>query len=172
MTGNEARHHQAVKGKIYSKLGFVISDLCYILSENHYTNFWGKKHNYADGVFEIDDLHDLHGSLHGSLEDDLYGSYGLRFAVGSTAHGDGVYFDNEAHKYPVDAGNIALIPLELVSKGDNLQFGTVYGIPGEAEFSCENGIFDIALPNGHKLHIDTRLEDIEDFDDYNEEEKG
>lgn len=75
MNGNEARHHQAVKavkGKIYSKLGFVVTDVCYVLREDDYTNFWGKKHNYADGIFEIN---------------------GFRFAVGSTAYGDGVYFD-------------------------------------------------------------------------------
>ncbi|MBR6902183.1 MAG: hypothetical protein IKN30_09035 [Synergistaceae bacterium] len=147
MNGNEARHHQAVKavkGKIYSKLGFVVTDVCYVLREDYYTNFWGKKHNYADGIFEIN---------------------GFRFAVGSTAYGDGVYFDNEAHKYPVDAGNIALVPLELVGKEDGLSFRTVFGIPGEAEFTCENGVFDIALPNGHKLHIDTRIEDYEDEDE-------
>ena len=150
MNGNEARLHQAakavkaVKGKIYSKLGFVVTDVCYVLREDDYTNFWGKKHNYADGIFEIN---------------------GFRFAVGSTAYGDGVYFDNEAHKYPVDAGNIGLVPLELVGKEDGLPFGTVFGIPGEAEFTCENGIFDIALPNGHKIHIDTRIEDYEDEDE-------
>ena len=144
MTRNEVRHHQhhqAVKGKIYSKLGFVITDICYVLSEEHYTNSWGKRHHYSDGVFEIDDF---------------------TFAVGSTAYGDGVYFDNEAHKYPVDAGNIGLVPLELVCKKDGLQFGTVFGIPGEAEFSCENGVFDIILPNGHEIHINTRLGDDED----------
>ena len=150
MNGNEARHHQAVKavkavkGKIYSKLGFIVTDVCYVLREDYYTNFWGEKHNYSDGVFEIN---------------------GFRFAVGSTAYGDGVYFDNEAHKYPVDAGNISLVPLELVGKEDGLSFGTVFGIPGEAEFTCENGIFDIALPNGHKIHIDTRIDGYEDEDE-------
>ena len=149
MTGNKVRHHQhhqAVKCKIYSKLGFVITDICYVLSEEHYTNSWGEKHNYSDGVFEIN---------------------GFRFAVGSTAYGDGVYFDNEAHKYPVDAGNIGLVPLELVGKKDGLQFGTVYGIPGEAEFSCENGVFDIILPNGHEIHINTRLGDEDEDEDEN-----
>ena len=160
MNGNEARHHQAVKavkaikavkGKIYSKLGFVVTDVCYVLREDYYTNFWGKKHNYADGIFEIN---------------------GFRFAVGSTAYGDGVYFDNEAHKYPVDAGNISLVPLELVGKEDGLSFGTVFGIPGEAEFTCENGIFDIALPNGHKIHIDTRIDGYEDDDEAEDEDRG
>ena len=160
MNGNEARHHQAVKavkaikavkGKIYSKLGFVVTDVCYVLREDYYTNFWGKKHNYADGIFEIN---------------------GFRFAVGSTAYGDGVYFDNESHKYPVDAGNIALVPLELVGKEDGLSFGTVFGIPGEAEFTCENGIFDIALPNGHKIHIDTRIDGYEDDDEAEDEDRG
>ncbi len=153
MTGNKVRHHQhhqAVKGKIYSKLGFVITDICYVLSEEHYTNSWGEKHNYSDGVFEIN---------------------GFRFAVGSTAYGDGVYFDNEAHKYPVDAGNIGLVPLELVGKKDGLQFGTVFGIPGEAEFSCENGVFDIILPNGHEIHINTRLGD-EDEDENHDYDYG
>ena len=167
MTGNKVRHHQhhqAVKGKIYSKLGFVITDICYVLSEEYYTNSWGKRHHYADGIFEIDDLQSLQDGLRGSHgSHDLQGS---RFAVGSTAYGDGVYFDNEAHKYPVDAGNIGLVPLELVGKKDGLQFGTVFGIPGEAEFSCENGVFDIILPNGHEIHINTRLGDEDEEETY------
>lgn len=121
-----------------SNKGFYVGDICYVLSDDIYTNFWGKKHKYADGVFEID---------------------GFSFAVDSTAYGDGVYFDNACHKYPVDAGVIGLVPLELIGKEDGLQFGTVFDVPGEAEFKCKDGVFDITLPDGYVVHINTRIEE-------------
>lgn len=121
--------------KIFSKQGFVISDPCYVLSEDVYLNFWGKKKIFADGIFEVN---------------------GFSFAVGSTAHGDGVHYDNACHKYSVDSGAIGLIPLELVSKKEGL--GAIFELPGEAEFHCEDGVFDIFLPDGHQVHIDTRYE--------------
>jgi len=39
---------------------------------------------------------------------------GVRFALSSTAYGDGVYYDSEGRKYPVDAGLIGCIRIEDV----------------------------------------------------------
>lgn len=39
---------------------------------------------------------------------------GVRFAVSSTAHGDGTYFDRQGRQYPVDAGLIGCIRVEDV----------------------------------------------------------
>ena len=137
-------------GSVSSKKGFVISDPCYTLSKSVYRSFWGKKKNFDDGVFDYGDT---------------------SFAVSATAYGDGVYYDNHAHKYPVDSGVIALIPLELVSDKSDLNSGVVIRIPGEAEFMCEDGVFDITFSNGYIIHINTKLDDSEsDSDDDSDEE--
>ena len=39
---------------------------------------------------------------------------GVRFALSSTAYGDGVYYDGQGRKYPVDAGLIGCIRVEDV----------------------------------------------------------
>ena len=39
---------------------------------------------------------------------------GVRFAVSSTAYGDGTYYDSEGREYPVDAGLIGCIRVEDV----------------------------------------------------------
>ena len=143
-------------GIVSSKKGFVISDPCYVLSKSVYVDFWIEQKHSADGVFDYE---------------------GSSFAVAGTAYGDGVYYDNHVHKYPVDAGVIALIPLELVSdeKGIELgefvinelglNLGAVFNIPGEAEFKCEDGVFDITFSDGYHVHINTKCDEGEDSTD-------
>ena len=147
-------------GCVSSKKGFVVADPCYCLSDNVYFDFWGKKKNFDDSIFDYK---------------------GSSFAVAGTAYGDGVYYDNHDHEYPVDAGVIALIPLELVSDKKGIELGTfiinelglnlgaVFEIPGEAEFICEDGVFDITFSNGYHVHINTKFEDSDcDSDDDDE----
>ena len=131
---------ELVEGVVSSKKGFVITDICYVLSRDVYFDFWIEKKDGADGIFEVN---------------------GFSFAVGSTAYGDGLYIDNYGNKYPVDAGIIGLVPLELVGKKDGLRLGAVFSTPGEAKFKSENGIFDITLPNGEEIHINTENDDPE-----------
>ena len=143
-------------GIVSSKKGFVISDPCYVLSKSVYVDFWIEQKHSAYGIFDYE---------------------GSSFAVAGTAYGDGVYYDNHAHKYPVDAGVIALIPLELVSdeKGIELSefvinelglnLGAVFNIPGEAEFKCEDGVFDITFSDGYHVHINTKCDEGEDSTD-------
>ena len=149
-------------GTVSSEKGFAISDPCYCLSDNVYFDFWGKKKNFNDGVFDYK---------------------GYSFAIAGTAYGDGVYYDNHAHKYPVDAGAIALIPLELVSNENSIELGefvtnelglnlgTVFKIPGEAEFICEDGVFNITFSNGYSIHINTKCyDDDSDYSGCSDEE--
>ena len=131
-------------GTVTSNKGFAIVDPCYVLSDSVYYDFWEKKKNFAEGVFDYE---------------------GSSFAIARTVYGDGVYYDNHAHKYPVDAGVIALIPLELVSDKSGLEFGTVFNTPGEAEFKSEDGVFDITFSNGYNVHINTKCEDSDCLDD-------
>ena len=147
-------------GCVSSKKGFVISDPSYVLSDNVYRDFWIEQKHSAYGVFDYE---------------------GSSFAVAGTAYGDGVYYDNHVNKYPVDAGVIALTPLELVSdeKGIELgefiinelglNLGAVFEIPGEAEFMCEDGVFDITFSNGYHVHINTKCDDdCDDDSDYSD----
>ena len=123
-----------IRGTVSSKKGFVMADPCYVLNDKIYFDFWGDQKDFADGVFKFKNLY---------------------FAVGSTKFGDGYYEDEDGNGYPVDSGTIALIPLELVGKIDRLELGNVFEIPGEAEFVYEDGVFDVTLPDGYGIYIDT-----------------
>lgn len=131
-------------GKIKSRKGFYVGDICYVLSDEVYNGIWGNKGHYKDGTFDV------------PCETGRSDSTGRRFTVGSTAYGDGLYLDDEGREFPVDAGNIGLVPLELVENDVGSGFGTVVYTPGEATLRCKDGVFDITLPERFSIHIDTR----------------
>ena len=79
----------------------------------------------------------------------------LAFAVAATALGPGEYYDDDGNKYYADAGNIGLVPLELVEKRNRLGFGLVITTPGVATFHSWEGIFTIKLPEDILVRIDT-----------------
>ena len=143
MTKNDNLLSKGIKGTVWSNEGFCVVDPCYVLGEDIYTDFWGAEKNYANGVFEVN---------------------GFNFAVGATRYGDGVYFDENADKYPVDSGTIALIPLELVEKKDGLTMGFLLKRPGEADFRYNGGVFEIMLPDDYEVKIDTTYD--YECDDY------
>ena len=120
-----------------SSKGFYIGDVCYVLSERNYHRIWGDSRYFASGKIDIPD------------------DRGLSFAVATTHDGDGLYEDNEGNLYPVDAANIGIVPLELCDKWDGLRFGRVVQCSGEAGFKALDGVFDITLPDGREINIDT-----------------
>lgn len=125
------------KDVVSSNKGFYIGDVCYVLSDDVYSDIWGDINRWRDGVIQV--------------------ISSLSFAVGSTAYGDGSYFDDDGIEYGVDAGNIGLVPLELCKVGsDPADSGRLIECQGTATFECNDGVFDIELPNGKKVHIDTR----------------
>lgn len=132
-----------VYGTIKSKRGFFVGDICYALKDEIYDDVWGAQHNYEDGQFTTDD--------------------GNQFIVAGTAWGDGEYIDNYGHLYPVDAGVIGVVPLELVKDSlfENLDCGYVC-TSTEANFEAENGIFKINLNTGRTIEINTREEEEEE----------
>ena len=137
-----------ITGTIKSKKGFYIGDLCYALNDEVYDKVWGGA-GYEDGIHTEPVT-------------------GCSFAVAGTAYGDGTYEDDSLKEYDVDAGNISLVPGELVEDTDGGQY---FDLPGEATFEAEEGIFNIVLPNGQRVHIDTTAEDWEEEeDDYYEED--
>ena len=77
---------------------YYVGDLCYVMHPQ-----WRE---VCDLMFACDDNRVLHGEF--NLAN------GVRFAVQSTAYGDGTYYDDEGREYPVDAGLIGCIRVEDV----------------------------------------------------------
>ena len=134
---------------IKSEQGFYVGDICYVLGDDVYGNVWGDVHNYEDGQFEVPGT-------------------GLSFAVYSTADGDGEYCDvTRAYSFPVDAGVIGIVPLELVPEEklqEAVSCGRIYLDETEAHFEAEMGKFWIQVGSQAEMMIDTG--DADEEDDY------
>lgn len=125
-----------ITAEIRSEKGFYIGDICYVLGERLYHGVWGDKYGFNDGTFTDPET-------------------GLQVAVAGTAYGDGTYTGSDGTEYPVDAGNIGLVPLELVAERSGLEEGKVVETPGTAIFEATDGFFEINLPDGQTITIDT-----------------
>lgn len=101
--------------KVTSNAGkFYIGDLCYQMLDNVYDKVWGDEHDYEDGCF------DVNGSYFDSNQDSM-------FAVHSTAFGDGSYSSNSGTYYPVDGGNLGVVPVELFKLGvEEADLGSIH----------------------------------------------
>lgn len=77
---------------------YYVGDLCYVMhpqwKEVCSLMFAADGHMVLDGEFNL--------------------ANGVRFAVQSTAYGDGTYYDQQDRQYPVDAGLIGCIRVEDV----------------------------------------------------------
>lgn len=127
---------KTIGATIKSSKGFYIGDICYVLSDDVYNGVWGKIGQYQDGEYATDD--------------------GYKFAMASTAYGDGCYDDDNDNVYSVDAGVIGIVPFELVANWDKAQWGAVFEGGGEATMVARDSEFEFTLPNGRKIKIDTK----------------
>lgn len=127
---------KTIRATIKSNKGFYIGDICYVLSKDVYNGVWGKIGQYQDGEYITDD--------------------GYKFAMASTAYGDGCYDDDGNNVYSVDAGVLGVVPFELVTNWNKAQWGAVFEGAGEATMVARDGSFEFALPNGRKIKIDTK----------------
>ena len=133
-----------VSAEVGSNEGFYIGDICYVLPGSIYHGIWQDEYDFEDGLIKV------------SGED---GEPGGSFAVSGTSYGDGIYWDEEGNEYPVDAGVIGLVPIELATEYEEragFKPGLLVDVPGTAVFEEEDGVFDITLPDGERIHIDTR----------------
>lgn len=164
-----------MKYTIKSKTKFYIGDPCYALKDEIYDDVWGGAH-YADGVHTDPET-------------------GLQFAVVGTVIGDGCYSArflestpkgarNNYYAFPVDAGAIAIIPVELcdveklaeaIMEGD--EYGYVFNHDGEVSISREgstwdDNIFIFVEWAKRTLEIEVQCADdlVEDDDDDYEDE--
>lgn len=137
----EVHMNDKVIAEIKSEKGFYIGDICYAMQNGLYRGVWGGKHHYQDGCFEIPGRN-------------------LWFAVAGTAYGDGEYEGSNGFWFPVDAGNIGVLPLEVCTN-DLTEIsggGMLVDAPGTVVFNADDGIFEIELPNGSEFSINTRDE--------------
>lgn len=132
---------EKITAKIQSNKGFYVGDICYALADDTYHGVWGEA-DYEDGIYEVPGT-------------------GFSFAAAGTAYGDGTYQDEYGRVYSVDAGNIGIVPLELVEK--NISSENVWYTPGEATFEACEGIFNIEMPDGDEFTINTGYETDYDY---------
>ena len=121
---------------------YYVGDLCYVMHES-----WDEvcsliiKDNYCqDGEFTLKD--------------------GRRFAIYSTAFGDGSYLDQEGNEYWVDSGSIGCILLDDIDedvKGNHIDGGHIH----EFEHSFYTGSQDAKIMF-HTVSIDTDPNDEEE----------
>lgn len=132
-----------VHAEISSAKGFYIGDVCYALGEFAYHKVWGESCGYRDGLITVRQQNE---------------NTGAQFCVASTCWGDGAYAGSDGSVFPVDAGNIGLVPLELVERTKALENGKIVEAPGKAIFDSFDGFFEIKLPNNETMTIDTSWE--------------
>lgn len=105
---------------------YYVGDLCYILGDrwNEVCNLIIVKHRCLDGEFELKD--------------------GTRFAIYGTVHGDGVYHDRHANRYPVDSGSIGCVRVDDITEGELDKFpGNIFDFKEDFETYMEGGVIII-----------------------------
>ena len=136
--------------KFRTNQGFYIGDICYPLTDTQYEEMWGAE-DYKDGE---------------------YTTKGHDWAVYGTAYGDGSYYGG-GYEFSVDAGVIGIIPLELITDEEKLEYARELGhiVTGEltANFETDGkGFFDIEIYDRdnksiEQFDIDTRLEEDDEW---------
>jgi hypothetical protein len=131
---------------------YYVGDLCYVMHDE-----WDDvmdlitrgrtDHNCSQGEFNLPD--------------------GRRFAMFSTAYGDGTYQDNSNNFYNVDSGSIGCILVSDISDRDkdNIRDGVVIDFSCDFEVSEDHGLIHIGHVSIDTLGDDGYDEDLEE-DDY------
>jgi len=145
------------KGKYY------LADPCYIMEDEQYsrclqeTNYFNLE--YRGGICTDSETK-------------------LKYVVFSTAFGDGVYQDNKNRDYPVDAGCIACIPVEMVEKPKypELVFLETFEEDLEVSYQEEGGVIhfgdvEISTDPPYEEYDDEEDEELNIFTEFNEEDE-
>lgn len=122
-----------VKGEYY------IGDLCYVMHErwDEVCNKIIMGNQCLDGEFELAD--------------------GTKFAIYSTAYGDGTYYDQGDNEYWVDAGSIGCIlmkDIDLSVEDNQIMGGRVVDMTHDFTTGSMDGVIKFG-----PIHIDTDPED-------------
>ena len=148
-----------VEAEEKSEKGFYVGDVCYQMTDKDYYGDWSNDFEDFEGE------HELHGH---------------KFAIGGTKYGDGVYEDQNGHRYGVDAGHIGILPYELCESKDVNEIARCgqFIEAKKATFNAEDGVIEIKFDNGEYIYINTGdYEEDEDdeeygyYDDYDDDDE-
>lgn len=149
--------------RIFSeKKKFFIGDICYALKDEIYDGVWGSN-DYKDGLFDTG-VTDSVGSP-------------VKFFVCSTAYGDGSYHGTNGKSFPVDAGNIGVVPVELWGSDKDEESLNKLGLVVEDSYIdayvTEHSTFIFLGPNTEIFQIptDDRFEDDDEDEEYYDEDE-
>jgi len=135
---------------------YYVGDLCYVMHPQ-----WREVCNL---MFAIDGP--------GVLNGEFNLANGVRFAVSSTAYGDGTYQDQQGREYPVDAGLIGCIRVEDVYDPEWWLEG-VQTVEFDRPFELVNtdGVIKfVTVDSNVVIEIDTDPEYGDEEDEFDEEE--
>lgn len=130
---------------------YYVGDLCYVMDEDwdEVLSLIIKGNEVLDGEFSLKD--------------------GRRFAIYSTAWGDGGYYDQFGNEYGVDAGSIGCILVSDIREEDlgNLNdLGTVHSFPTDFVTAGGRGRanWDGVIMIGRvKIETDPKMEDEDEY---------
>ena len=105
---------------------YWVGDPCYVVPDDIYQGIWGDKYKFKDGIIDCGN--------------------GLSFQVHGTAWGDGEYKGSNGFIYGVDAGVLAIVPMELATKERGLDKGTRHK-SSTAKLKYKDGIFNMIFDN-------------------------
>ena len=120
---------------------YWVGDPCYVVPDDIYQGIWGDEYKFKDGTIDCGN--------------------GLSFQVHGTAWGDGEYKGSNGFIYGVDAGVLAIVPMELATKERGLDKGTRHK-SSTAKLKYKDGVFNMIFDN-ETITIDTDLS--EDLDE-------
>ena len=135
---------------------YYVGDLCYVMHPQ-----WNEVCNimFATGDNSV-------------LDGEFNLANGVRFAVHSTAYGDGTYYDEQDRAYPVDAGLIGCIRVRDVYDPEWYLEGVhTVEFTKPFELQYDNGVISFVDVNGKTIvAIDTDPVYDNSEDEYEEEE--
>ena len=105
---------------------YWVGDPCYVVPDDIYQGIWGDKYKFEDGTIDCGN--------------------GLSFQVHGTAWGDGEYKGSNGFIYGVDAGVLAIVPMELATKERGLDKGTRHK-SSTAKLEYKDGVFNMIFDN-------------------------
>ena len=112
---------------------YWVGDPCYVLPDEVYFGIWDKQYKFNDGTIDCGN--------------------GLSFQVHGTAWGDGEYKGSNGFVYGVDAGVLAIVPMELATKEIGLTLGTRHK-SSTAKLEYKDGVFNMIFDT-ETITIDT-----------------
>lgn len=126
---------------IFPRGNYYIGDPCYVIPDEN--DAWDELIDNT-GFFGLH-TKDSKGDDIVNWDDGVFLYKGCKCFASGTAYGDGLYSSNIKTSFPVDAGLIGIIPLDIIISdkkvNDSIKLGAVRYFDNEFEVSEKDGIF-------------------------------